>query len=297
MLQQMRYRFIITVFAGILLIPLSLCAQLEKMQRCLTLYNEIATIYAEKNYTAAETLCEQLIGIYNNEFPVDWYYANCLLANDKIEEAKPIILKVLNHNRFEKKWLSGDGFDKVKGQAVGFWIDSLCAAIPEKCIPMIDSLAVMVSIDQQIRTTYMNAPPQSAEKDSLAILMMHIDSVNTQKLQNMIAQYGFPTWKLLGYDGAHNAWLISQHADLAFQEWYLSRMQQAVNEYNASPRDLPYLIDRILIKKKQPQLYGTQIWSGGTYQPIEDVENLNNRRASMYLEPLDISTMKIADSF
>jgi hypothetical protein len=290
--KKMKYRFILI---WLILIPFCSWAQLNK-QTLYTVYQEAALACNEKNFTKAEDLLSEVI-TSSNEFSSNWLYANCLLANNKIEEAKPIILKVLNHNRFEKKWIAGFGFDKVKEHTISLWIDSICATIPEKSIPMIDSLAIMVKIDQEVRQAYQQPYKTKATVDSLIKLMLYTDSINTDKLKKLIGQYGFPTWKLLGEKGSHNAWLIAQHANLEFQEWYLLYIQQAVDEDNASTRNLAYLIDRIRIKKKQPQLYGTQMWSNGTYQPIEDIENLNNRRASMYLEPMNIETMEVAKSF
>jgi hypothetical protein len=61
------------------------------------------------------------------------------------------------------------------------------------------------------------------------------------------------------------------------------------------PRNkMAYFIDRSLIRKKEPQRYGCQGWRGG-FQPIEDIEHLNDRRESMWLWPTDISKIKIVE--
>jgi hypothetical protein len=40
------------------------------------------------------------------------------------------------------------------------------------------------------------------------------DRARTERLKWIIAQYGWPTFDLVGEDGADAAWLIAQHSDL-----------------------------------------------------------------------------------
>jgi hypothetical protein len=84
------------------------------------------------------------------------------------------------------------------------------------------------------------------------------------------------------------------HIDSDLQDRLISEFMPLM-EQGDIPRDkMAYFIDRSLILKKEPQRYGCQGWRGG-FQPIEDIEHLNDRRESMWLWPKDISKIKIVE--
>src|SRR5262249_41729217 len=89
-------------------------------------------------------------------------------------------------------------------------------------------------------------------------------------------------------DGAHAAWLLAQHADRESQPAFLDLLRAAVAAGEASVTDLAYLDDRVRMRAGQPQLYGTQfIHDEQGLRPwaIEDLENVDQRRASVGLGP------------
>jgi hypothetical protein len=120
-----------------------------------------------------------------------------------------------------------------------------------------------------------------------------VDTDNTAWLMTVIDQRGWPRRSDVGEDGATAAWLLAQHAGLDpdFQRRCLPLLEAAVAAGEASARHLAYMTDRVRCAAGQPQLYGTQFWTGpgGTGplvpQPIEDVEHLDERRAAAGLEP------------
>ena len=85
-----------------------------------------------------------------------------------------------------------------------------------------------------------------------------VDEANTSWLKDVVAAVGWPGRSLVGDEGAHIAWLLAQHADRdrAFQRRCLKLLQRAVAEGEASPRDLAYLTDLVLLAYGEPQLYG-----------------------------------------
>jgi hypothetical protein len=100
--------------------------------------------------------------------------------------------------------------------------------------------------------------------------------------------HGWPGQSLAGENGAHAAWLLLHHAELDFQEQCLPLLMEAVGRGDASPRDLAYLKDRVLMRRGEPQIYGTQylvkdgvpeLWT------VRDPEGLDERRAALGLEP------------
>jgi hypothetical protein len=122
--------------------------------------------------------------------------------------------------------------------------------------------------------------------------MCRIDAENTAWLKQVITEHGWPGAALVGAQGAEEAWLLAQHADLApaFQRQALELLKAAVAAGDASPRQLAYLTDRVLVAAGEPQVYGTQYTddpdgSNLRLQPVADPDRLDGRRAEMGLEP------------
>lgn len=99
----------------------------------------------------------------------------------------------------------------------------------------------------------------------------------------------------MGEAGAHDAWLLAQHADQdrVFQAECLELLAAAVDSGAASPADLAYLTDRVRRARGDLQLYGTQFWRGADGlgelqpQPIAEPDRLDERRAAAGLGPFD----------
>ena len=68
-------------------------------------------------------------------------------------------------------------------------------------------------------------------------------------------------------------------------------MREAVKQKKAAPEHLALLEDRVLIKQGKPQIYGSQVKTNAAgkneFYPILDEKNVNARRASAGLEPLE----------
>ena len=118
-----------------------------------------------------------------------------------------------------------------------------------------------------------------------------IDSANVARLDELIVQHGWLGIDKVGKEGASAVFLIIQHAALAVQERYLPQMQISVAEKKFPAAYLAYLVDRIRMRKGEPQIYGSQLIvsseTGNTeLYPIEDESNVDKRRAKVGLGPL-----------
>jgi hypothetical protein len=129
------------------------------------------------------------------------------------------------------------------------------------------------------------------------------DGQRTDRLDEMIAECGWPGFDDVGENGEEAAWTIAQHSDLdpGFQERALGLLRTAVEEGDASPGNLAYLEDRVLAGRGEPQVYGTQVAcgpegiepAGGLVEP----ESVDDRREEAGLEPLADYLASFGDGF
>ncbi len=118
------------------------------------------------------------------------------------------------------------------------------------------------------------------------------DAARTRRLAEVLDAHGWPTWDLVGEDGAEAAWAIAQHSDLdpAFQRRALELLRQAVAAGQASPGDLAYLTDRVAAGAGEPQTYGTQVActpdGPQPATPLVDPAAVERLRAEAGLPPL-----------
>ena len=126
-----------------------------------------------------------------------------------------------------------------------------------------------------------------------ALEVRRIDAQNTDRLRQILSERGWPGKSVVGEQGAHDAWLIAQHADddPAFQRQALELLAEAVAHGEAKPRELAYLTDRLRVNEGREQVFGTQMRPDGdglpVPAPIEERERLDERRAEVGLEPFE----------
>lgn len=117
---------------------------------------------------------------------------------------------------------------------------------------------------------------------------IEVDAANQVRLKQIVDQYGWPTFAMVGEEAAKDAWLLAQHADSdkAFQLKVLALMEPLVQQQQASAKDYAYLYDRT----HYPQRYGTQgtCVSRTEWQPfeIEDIAHVEERRRALKMPPL-----------
>ncbi len=132
---------------------------------------------------------------------------------------------------------------------------------------------------------------QSPEMKQLWLDIERKDSINLVKVKHIIDNYGWLGPEEVGIEGSKTIFLVIQHADSLTQVTYLPLMREAVTQKKARPQHLALLEDRVLIKQGKPQIYGSQVKTNAAgkneFYPIMDEKNVNTRRASVGLEPLE----------
>lgn len=133
--------------------------------------------------------------------------------------------------------------------------------------------------------------PDSPEAKAVWEKQGLLDAKNQARLAEIVAQHGWPGVKLVGLGGADAAFLIVQHAELAYQKKYLPMLKAAAKKKDALPLWAAMLEDRVLVGEGKPQIYGSQLRMppGSTKWelcPIANEEHVDERRAAMGLGPL-----------
>jgi hypothetical protein len=129
----------------------------------------------------------------------------------------------------------------------------------------------------------------SKELQAAKKLRQEKDSVNLIKVCAILDQYGWLGPDAVGEQGNKTLFLVIQHSNQATQEKYLPMMKEAVKKGHARASSFALLQDRVATGQGKMQIYGSQVLkdSTGNYvDPIEDVDNVDKRRAEVGLQPL-----------
>lgn len=120
---------------------------------------------------------------------------------------------------------------------------------------------------------------------------------NLKRVEGIIAQYGWPTFSMVGQKSAGGALYVIQHADFNVQIKYIKLIEEAAHKKEVSLESYAMLDDRISTYKNGTQFYGTQVYQkkdtitgkpngGYKYFRIRDEKNVDIRRKQMGLIPL-----------
>lgn len=153
---------------------------------------------------------------------------------------------------------------------------------------LVAKLKIIRKEDQEYRFR-LDSVRNKDEKEKLWEIIGQKDSTNLLQIEMILNKYGWLGPDKVGFLGTQTLFLVIQHAPLKIQEHYLPMMQAAVKKGDALAKDLAFLEDRIALRQGKKQLYGSQLFTDetGVYvQPLEDPDNLEKRRASVWLEPM-----------
>ena len=146
--------------------------------------------------------------------------------------------------------------------------------------------------DQKYRRISNPHLPGSTEHRAFIEASIRADSLNLVKIEEILKIHGYPGKSMVGEVEASTVWLVIQHAPLEKQEQYFPLIEEASQKGEIRKSDRALLLDRIRMRRGEPQVFGSQIVrdpSNGQWMlhPIEDEANVNKRRAEIGLEPLE----------
>jgi hypothetical protein len=161
--------------------------------------------------------------------------------------------------------------------------------------PLVKKLAQIAIDDQKYRLQLDGVREKygrnSKEHDSLWTIIRSKDSENTIKVCEILDQYGWLGPDKIGAAGNQTLFLVIQHSETAIQQKYLPMMREAVKNKNAKGSSLALLEDRVALREGRKQIYGSQLSTDNatgitTLSPLEDPDHVDERRASVGLQPL-----------
>ena len=152
-------------------------------------------------------------------------------------------------------------------------------------------LILLAEQDQDARGFAMSSNAGHSGRGVEMAHLHHVDSANLRRLKQIIRQDGFPTVRMVGYNGLQAAWLLVQHADSdpAFQAQMLPVITRRVHRGELEPRNYALLTDRVLLAQGKPQRYGTQFEMREgvlTVRALDDASHVDQRRRALGLIPL-----------
>jgi len=122
-------------------------------------------------------------------------------------------------------------------------------------------------------------------------LKHQLNQENVKRIEEIIAEHGWPKKSVVKGSAASTVFLIIQHADIEIQKKYLPMMKEAANNEEASWSSLALLIDRVNLREGGKQIYGSQIYrneDGSFYvKDLEEPEFVNQRRREVGLGPIE----------
>ena len=120
------------------------------------------------------------------------------------------------------------------------------------------------------------------------------DHTSTQYIEKLLDSYDWVDKERFGTTVSQHAWILVQHADDRpdLQARVLKNMELYLEKGHIKPANYAYLWDRVAVNTGRKQRYGTQpTWecTNGQLelQPLENPENVNQRRAQMNMDTVE----------
>lgn len=144
---------------------------------------------------------------------------------------------------------------------------------------------------RQFRETEKKFGLKSTEYQALLKITGETDAKLLVQVTKILAERGWVGPEVVGHQASGTLFLVIQHADLETQKEYLPMMRDAVKKGAAEASSLALLEDRVALRSGRPQIYGSQIGRDPETRTflvdhLEDPEHVDERRASVGLEPL-----------
>ena len=173
---------------------------------------------------------------------------------------------------------------------------ALCAAQTPQNVELANEINRFYEIDQSVQTDIISAFQKGVSKEKIdELFKVQTDTFKKHipALKKIVRKHGFPSFELVGREASDNFFTMVQHSDsdIEFQKSFLKKAKTFVKKKQFNARNFAYLTDRVNLNSGKPQIYGTQVTydAGGQAIPknLKDAKNVNQKRASVGLEPIE----------
>lgn len=208
------------------------------------------------------------------------FYFTDMTTLKTIVRSNPAILVLKEGTILQKKHYND--FDEIKFEAPenGIYFDL-------KLKMQLDSIYVL---DQKYRT---NWSPETWPKQ------MEIDSSNIKFIEEVIVKRGYPGKSMVGQKTNESAWYVIQHSNKI--DTYLDIIKEAADNGELPFRLYAMMLDRYLMGKNKPQVYGTQ---GSSYfmgtpreisfiWPIKNPDSVNFLRKGIFGDTVEENAKRL----
>lgn len=149
-------------------------------------------------------------------------------------------------------------------------------------------LVAMGVEDQELRQ---DLTPARMQDSAFRRRIARGDSARSERLREIVAEYGWPDRSAAGEEAADAAFLILQHSPHHdFQSRMVQEIEALAEEGDVSGQQAALLIDRVRMHEGRPQLYGTQFEQEDdrlVLYPVADADSLDERRAAIGLPSME----------
>ncbi len=238
--------------------------------------------YSNIAYNAAD-----LYAMKNNKDST-FYYLNAALSTCPYIDAQcsEVYLPDVLGTCFFEKWHSTNEWKAFEKQVTnGFYSTNKNLKNPQLSYNLLKAKGA----EQTIRYHFFIVKSDVKKPNSKAsVALKRIDSLNMVFIKNTVDKHGFPSISMVGKEASNAAFLLCQHADgdIAFQKRILADMERLILQNDISPKNYAYLTDRVMVKEKGVQLYGSQFKGNSELYPIIDSLNVDERRRKIGLSSL-----------
>jgi hypothetical protein len=123
-------------------------------------------------------------------------------------------------------------------------------------LPILDSV---FKKDQYYRNTYNDFSKQTYSKELLRKTQAKWDKENLETVEMILQKHGWLGHKQIGVKGSTAIFFVLQHADIKTQLKYYSDIEKAYEQKNIISTYYAMFVDRINLRTKKPQKFGTQL--------------------------------------
>lgn len=240
----------------------------------------------EASYASFQKDYEKVDSLFQEAFELDVLHLNgnyedaCInaLYLNQTDRAFQYLKKAIQHGLSIEKIQNQDYFNQIQYQEQ--WINL------EKAYPTLRE-EYESQFDTELRQTILEI--YQRDQDARLKGAENFDADNLERLKKIVTEQGYPGLHQVGQDiGLH---VVFHHFSPEDNEQYFYKvLKEAVFTGDITPFGYAGIIDYDRIKRREPTLYGTYFATvdGIRYlQPVEDFDNVNERRKSIGLEPIE----------